>query len=223
MLVVELDEELLGLGRERHGHWRRFPVGVVLLVLVSLGFLVHAFFGVNERLQDLLGDREEVPDSGEEKPEGEQWAIAFDRVGFRHAGSERDILKDVSFSAEPGEVVAIAGRNGAGKSTILDLLLRFYDPVAGKLVVEGVDLRRWDLTHWRESIGVMSQDVFLFQGTILENIAYGRPDATPEEVEAAAAAAGVDRLAGKMPDGLGTRRPRERQRNQQARPLPRSP
>src|SRR5262249_58520559 len=91
-------------------------------------------------------------------------ALMLERVSFRHADSERDTLREVSFTVKPGELVAVAGRNGAGKSTLMDLLLRFYDPTEGRITADGTDLREWDLQAWRQSAGVMSQDAFLFRG-----------------------------------------------------------
>jgi ABC-type multidrug transport system fused ATPase/permease subunit len=104
----------------------------------------------------------------------------------------------------PGEVVAVAGRNGAGKSTLMDLLLRLYDPTSGRILVGGVDLRECDLEAWRRSAGIMTQDVFLFHGTIIENIAYGRPEATAEEIEQAVRASGIDRILRRLPKGIET-------------------
>lgn len=157
-----------------------------------------------ERLQSLLDDKEALENIGDYIPPEEQWPIEFKGVAFRHHEAERDILRGISFTVQHGEVVVIAGRNGAGKSTLLDLLLRFYDPKSGSITVADVDLRKWDLEFWRRSIGVMSQDVFLFHGTIQDNISYGRADATPEEIQSAAHAAGVDKMVRKFPKGLET-------------------
>jgi subfamily B ATP-binding cassette protein MsbA len=158
---------------------------------------------VGERLEELLADREQLPADG-------RWAsaevpsVAFEAVRFRYPGAERDILDAVSFSVESGEAVAVTGRNGAGKSTLMDLLMRLHDPVTGRILAAGTDLREWDLDAWRRLIGVMPQDVFLFQSTIGENIAYGRPGASRQEVEEAVRASGVDRLLGRFPLGLET-------------------
>lgn len=165
---------------------------------------VQATRAVGGRLQELLDDHERLQTPGGERLAGEAWPIVVDGVSFRHATSERDILRDVRFTVAPGEVVALTGRNGAGKSTLLDLLLRFYDPTAGRITVGGVDLRECDLAFWRRAVGIMGQDVFLFHGTIAENIAYGRPGATPEETEQAVRDSGLDRLLRRFPLGLET-------------------
>jgi ATP-binding cassette, subfamily B, bacterial MsbA len=159
---------------------------------------------VGDRLQDLLDDEERLDARGDKRLAGEAWPVAVEGVTFRHPGSERDVLSEVSFKVGAGEAVAIAGRNGAGKSTLLDLLLRFYDPTSGRVLVGGVDLREWDLESWRRSVGIMGQDVFLFHGTILENIAYGRPDASRAEIERAVRDSGLDRLMQRFPKGLQT-------------------
>ena len=165
---------------------------------------VQATRAVGGRLQELLDDHERLQPHGGKRLSGEAWPITVDGISFRHATSERDVLRDVSFTVAPGEAVAIAGRNGAGKSTLLDLLLRFYDPTAGRIVVGSVDLRECDLDSWRQAVGIMGQDVFLFHGTIAENIAYGRPEATPEEIDQAVREAGLDRLMQRFPMGLET-------------------
>ncbi len=165
---------------------------------------VQATRAVGGRLQELLDEHERLQPHGWKRLSGEAWPITVDGISFRHATSERDVLRDVSFTVAPGEAVAIAGRNGAGKSTLLDLLLRFYDPTAGRIVVGSVDLRECDLDSWRQAAGIMGQDVFLFHGTIAENIAYGRPEATPEEIDQAVRDAGLDRLMQRFPMGLET-------------------
>ena len=165
---------------------------------------MQATRAVGGRLQELLDDHERLQPHGWKRLSGEAWPITVDGISFRHATSERDVLRDVSFTVAPGEAVAIAGRNGAGKSTLLDLLLRFYDPTAGRIVVGSVDLRECDLDSWRQAVGIMGQDVFLFHGTIAENIAYGRPEATPEEIDQAVRDAGLDRLMQRFPMGLET-------------------
>ena len=156
-----------------------------------------------ERMQDLLDDDQRIPLTGTAIPEGDDWTVALNGVTFRHGG-KRSIIRDVSFEVKPGEAVALAGRNGAGKSTVLDLVLRLYDPDEGEITVSGVDLRDIDPKTWRNSIGVMSQDAFLFHGSILENIAYGNHSATPEEVLKAAEASGIAELARRFPKRLET-------------------
>jgi subfamily B ATP-binding cassette protein MsbA len=165
---------------------------------------VQSSRAVGERLRELLEDREILPAHGQQLASGDAPSIDVERVSFRHAGGERDILRDVSFTVKRGKVVALAGRNGAGKSTLMDLLLRFYDPMSGRILANGVDLREWNLEDWRRSAGVMTQDVFLFHGTIMENIAYGRPAATRPEIEQAVRDSGVDRILRRFPKGLET-------------------
>jgi len=157
---------------------------------------------VGERLQDLLDDRETLPVLAGERPGDDAWEVVIDAVSFRYPGTEREVLRDVSFTVKHGETVAIVGRNGAGKSTLMDLLLRFYDPTSGRIIAGGVDLRAWDLEAWRRSVGVMMQEVFLFHGTVAENIAYGRPGASRAEIEQAAQESGADRVIRRLPRGF---------------------
>lgn len=156
-----------------------------------------------DRLQDLL-DEEHVLPSGDKRPTLAQLPIEVNDLQFRYPSDKRLVLQDISFSVKPGEAVAITGRNGVGKTTLVDLLLRFHDPIAGTITAGGVDLRDWDLTAWRDSVGVLSQDVFLFHGTIMDNIAYGRRDATRDEVMAAAKATGVDVMVSKFSKSFDT-------------------
>ncbi|MFN2566721.1 MAG: ABC transporter ATP-binding protein [Gemmatimonadaceae bacterium] len=165
---------------------------------------VQASRAVGERLRELLEDHAALPAHGQRLSSGHAPSIDVEHVSFRHAGAERDVLREVSFSVKPGEVVAVAGRNGAGKSTLMDLLLRFYDPTSGRILADGTDLREWNLEDWRRAAGVMAQDVFLFHGTIIENIAYGRPGAKREEIERAVRDSGVDRILRRFPKGLET-------------------
>jgi ABC-type multidrug transport system fused ATPase/permease subunit len=157
---------------------------------------------VGERLQNLLDDHETLPSHGSKRPPGAALDIVVEGVSFQYPRSTRAVLREVSFTVQAGETIALVGRNGAGKSTLLDLLLRFYDPTAGRILAGGVDLRQWDLDAWRGSVGVMTQDVFLFQATIAENIAYGCLEASRAEVEEAARASGVEQLVQRFPSGL---------------------
>jgi ATP-binding cassette subfamily B protein len=123
-------------------------------------------------------------------------------VRFRY-GEADEALRGVSLAIEPGETVAFVGETGAGKSTVLKLVARFYDVTAGAVLADGVDVRRLDLSAYRRQLGVVPQEAFLFAGTIRDNIAYGRPDATDAEVEAAARAVGAHEVVATLPGGYG--------------------
>jgi len=125
--------------------------------------------------------------------------VELDHVGFRYATGEM-VLRDVSVTAEPGETVAIVGRSGAGKTSIINLIPRFYDPLEGRVLVDGVDVREVTLDSLRSQIAIVLQDTFLFNDTVRENIRYGRLDATDEEIEAAARAAYADEFIQELPE-----------------------
>jgi len=114
------------------------------------------------------------------------------------------VLEDVSFKVEPGEMIGLVGASGAGKTTTINLLCRFYDVIEGSVKVDGVDVRDLDLAEYRSQLGVVLQDPYLFHGTIAENIAYGNPDATREDIMRASKAANAHDFIVKLPEGYDT-------------------
>ncbi|MEO3761303.1 ABC transporter ATP-binding protein [Mycobacterium sp. B14F4] len=159
-----------------------------------------------ERVFDLLDAEEETPDPAAQLPGADSapGRVEFDDVTFSyHPGTP--VIENVSLVAEPGSTVAIVGPTGAGKTTLVNLLMRFYDVDSGRILVDGVDISTVSRHSLRSRIGMVLQDTWLFGGTIYDNIAYGRPDATEDEVIAAAKAAYVDRFVHMLPDGYQTR------------------
>ena len=130
--------------------------------------------------------------------------VRFEEVSFAFAGAKRDALDGVSFVAEPGSMVALVGPTGSGKSAIVSLIPRFYDVTGGRVLVDGHDVREVTLASLRSQIGIVMQETFLFSVSIRENIAYGRPEATMEEVVAAATAAEAHEFIAAMPEGYET-------------------
>ena len=163
--------------------------------------------GAAERLSELLRIEPEIAAPRNPKPLPKRVAgeVRFDQVGFsyRQAG-ELPVLHGVDLAVAPGETVAVVGPSGAGKSTLFHLLMRFYDPSTGAIRIDGLDLRDCDPEEVRRQIALVPQDTTVFGASIAENIAFGRPDATREEIEAAAAAASADLFIKAMPQGYDT-------------------
>ncbi len=135
---------------------------------------------------------------------GFQRALSFENVTFAYPGSSHPVLRDVTFSIKPGEVVAVVGRSGVGKSTLIDLIPRFNKPTGGTIRLDGIDLNEIHLHSLRDLIGIVSQDIILFNDTVRENIAFGRPEAAEEEIIAAAKLAYADDFIRELGDGYDT-------------------
>lgn len=163
--------------------------------------------GAAERLSELLKIKPEIaaPAKPVKLPQRVSGALAFDNVSFAYgAGSGLPVITDVSLNVEPGETVAVVGPSGAGKSTLFHLLMRFYDPSQGTIRVEGVSLRDCDPLELRRQIALVPQDTTVFAASIADNIAFGRPEATRDEIEAAARAAFADTFIRALPKGYDT-------------------
>ncbi len=133
-----------------------------------------------------------------------QGRIAFEHVGFHYPGTTRAVLEDINLTAEAGTTVALVGPSGAGKTTLCNLVARFYDPTTGRLTLDAVDLREHDVDRYRSLLGIVEQDVFLFDGTVAMNIAYGKREATQAQIEAAARAANAHGFVTDLADGYNT-------------------
>jgi ABC-type multidrug transport system fused ATPase/permease subunit len=147
---------------------------------------------------DIIHERADATDPGQVKG-----AIAFEHVAFGY-GDEAPVLRDVSFTIAPGQIVGIVGPTGSGKSTALSLIPRFYDATAGRILIDGVNVDTYKLAGLRAQVGFVLQETVLFRGTIRENIAYGRPGASDEETVAAAKVANADEFISRMPHGYDT-------------------
>jgi ABC-type multidrug transport system fused ATPase/permease subunit len=172
--------------------------------LASLYADTQAALAGGERVFSLMDTPAEVAEAGDAKDPGRiTGRITFDAVSFRYAEGPL-VLHDVSLEIEPGETVAVVGPTGAGKSTLVSLVARFYDPVSGRVLADGHDVRDLALNGYRRNLGAVLQDPFLFSGTIGENIAYGRLEATGDEVAEAAARAQALDFIERLPLGMDT-------------------
>jgi len=172
--------------------------------LTEVDNIFQEAIAAGERIFELLDETMEVKDApdaiGLPVIRGE---MVFDQVHFKYDNGD-PVLHAISFSIAPGEVVALVGPSGAGKTSIANLICRFYDPVKGHVTVDGYDLRNIKMTSLRRQVAVVLQDSFLFNNTIAENLHYGKPDATKDELIAAARAANAHDFIMQLPDGYGT-------------------
>lgn len=183
-----------------------------LLQLVApvrrMGFLVSSLShaqAAGERVFEILDAKSEVEEAEDAvslpRLRGQ---VTFDHVTFRYFGSSDPVLRDISFQVEPGQIVALLGATGSGKSTIINLIPRFYDPTEGRVLIDGTDIRHVTLESLRRQIGIVLQETSLFASTIRENITFGRPNTTDEEMIAAAKAAAAHDFIMSFPNGYDT-------------------
>jgi ATP-binding cassette, subfamily B, bacterial len=171
----------------------------------GLGGLANTAFAATasaERVIEVLDERPLVAESSQARPLANvRGSVEFEAVSFVYPGVRQPALDGVSFRVEAGQVLALVGASGAGKSTIARLLLRFYDPTAGRVLLDGHDLRSATLASLREQVTLLLQETLVFDGTIRDNIAFGRPDATDAEIIEAARAADAHAFITSLPDG----------------------
>ena len=193
------------------GQWQKFSLYLVYVFfpLGQLGFIISQMSQASasaKRIFDILDARNEVvekPDAIELPPI--QGRVTFDDVTFRYYPEGEPVLSHVSFEAQPGQTVALLGATGSGKTTIINLIPRFYDVSEGAVLIDGYDVRDVKIASLRRQIGIVLQETTLFSGTIKDNIAFGRPDASMEEIIAAAKAAAAHDFIMSFPDGYDTR------------------
>lgn len=192
------------------GEWQEFSLYLIYLFfpIAQLGVIITQFgqaAASADRIFEIIDARSDISD----KPNAIEMPsvkgdVRFENVTFRYFGGGEPVLKDVSFEAHPGERISLLGATGSGKSTIINLLPRFYDPSAGRITIDGHDLRDLKIDSLRKQIGIVLQETTLFSGSIRDNIAFGRPEASQEEVRAAAEAAQAHDFIMSFPDGYET-------------------
>jgi subfamily B ATP-binding cassette protein MsbA len=197
-------------GARTPGEFFSFTTAVILLYgpvrqLSRIANTVQQSLASAERVFEILDMRPAITDAPDAKPLGRfHDHVAFDLVSFRYPDSEQEVLREISLRVSKGEVVAFVGMSGAGKTTLMDLLPRFHDPTAGRILVDGRDLRQLTIESIRAQMGVVTQETFLFNETIRYNIGYGRAGATHAEIIQAARLAQVHDFVAAMPDGYDT-------------------
>lgn len=171
--------------------------------LAKLGYVTSRGVVAAERVDGILAESPEIRDTPHAVPAPPlRGSLEFDDVGFSYG--REPVLKGFDLAVEPGETVALVGQTGAGKSTVASLIPRFYDPERGAVRIDGRDIRDYTIASLRAQIALVLQDTVLFSGTLWENVACGRPGATPEEVERAIDLALVEEFAERLPEGVGT-------------------
>ncbi len=175
-----------------------------IMQLSSIANTIQLTLASAERVFELLDEEEEAPDTADARTIAEpRGAVQFDHVKFSYK-SDVPLIEDLSIDVDPGQTIAIVGPTGAGKTTLVNLLMRFYDVNGGAIRVDGIDIRELERGSLRRMFGMVLQDTWLFTGTIRDNIAYGRDDATAEDVVRAAKAAQADHFIRTLPDSYDT-------------------
>jgi ATP-binding cassette subfamily B protein len=192
------------------GEWQKFSLYLiyVFIPMGQLGFIISLMAQASassDRIFEIIDAKNEVEDKpGAIKLEDVTGKVEFERVTFRYFGGSDPVLEDVNLNAEPGQTIALLGSTGSGKTTIINLIPRFYDVSHGRVLVDGHDVRDVTIESLRQKIGIVLQETTLFSDTIRENIAYGRPDATDEEIIEAANAAAAHDFIVEFPEGYDT-------------------
>ncbi|EAC2438888.1 ABC transporter ATP-binding protein [Listeria monocytogenes] len=166
---------------------------------------VQRFIASSFKIQDMMVTDAKIPIHAEKPAPSLQGHVEFKNVSFHFEDDPNtDVLKNISLKASPGQTIAILGETGAGKSTLVNLICRFYDPTSGEILIDGVDARKWHVRELRNHIATVMQDIFLFSDTIEGNIAFGAPDATMEDVRRMARIADADHFIETMPESYDT-------------------
>jgi ATP-binding cassette subfamily B protein len=192
------------------GAWQEFSLYLMYLFfpVAQLGFIITQLGQASasaERVFEILDAKSDIVDKpNAQKLPDVSGVVKFENVTFRYFGGGEPVLKNVTFEARPGETIALLGATGSGKTTIINLLPRFYDPTEGKITIDGVDLRDVTLDSLRSKIGIVLQETTLFSGSIRDNIAFGKPDAMLDEIQAAAKAAAAHDFILSFPEGYDT-------------------
>jgi len=164
--------------------------------------IMQSAMASTERIVEFLDHKEEIPEPARPvKPGLVLGHLQFDRVTFGYR-KEVPVLKDVSFEVKPGEMVAIVGATGAGKTTVVNLIERFYDPLEGRVLLDGADLRQWPKKDLQRQIGLVMQDVFIFSGRLADNILLGEDQAAPDALEQAITQANARSFIERLPKGI---------------------
>jgi len=178
-----------------------FPIMMFGMIVTQMGQAAASA----DRIFEILDAKSDIVDKpNASKLPAVKGNVKFENVTFRYVGGGEPVLKNVTFEAKPGETVALLGATGSGKTSIINLLPRFYDPTEGRITIDGHDLRDVTLDSLRSQIGIVLQETTLFSGTIAENIAFGKPEATLDEIQAAAKAAAAHDFIMSFPEGYST-------------------
>lgn len=192
------------------GEYQKFSLYLIYVFfpLGQLGFIISLMAQASAsatRIFEILDTESDVTDAPNAQPLGQiQGEVTFENVTFRYFQSSSPVLQKVSFTAQPGQTVALLGATGSGKTTIINLIPRFYDPSEGRILMDGKDIREATIESLRSQIGIVLQETNLFSGTIRDNIAFGRPDASMDEIMEAAKAAAAHEFILSFPDGYDT-------------------